>query len=52
MIKKRVFSIYSKEGFKAIILFGSRARENFDENSDYDIDVVVDKHKNYGKKFR
>lgn len=36
-----------KENLKSIVLFGSYARKNYDENSDIDLIVVVDKYKEY-----
>lgn len=48
LIKRKVFSIHSKEEVNAIVLFGSRARGDFNEDSDYDINVFVDKNKDYG----
>lgn len=49
LVKKKVFSLYYKKEVNAIVLFGSRARGDFDEDSDYDINVFVDKTKDYGK---
>jgi predicted nucleotidyltransferase len=42
-IKKIIEDVLAKAGFTlhSIILFGSRARKDFDEESDYDILVIV-----------
>lgn len=44
-IKRTIVEILEKLDIrvKAVILFGSRAREDYQEGSDYDILVVIDK---------
>lgn len=44
-ILKEIFSVYKKKQVKAVILYGSRARGDFNKNSDYDIEVYLDKKK-------
>lgn len=39
-LKERPFMIFSKD-IKGIILFGSKARGNFDKDSDIDLAIIV-----------
>ncbi len=52
LIKSIVRSEQEAEGFKVerIILFGSRARGNYDELSDWDIFVIVNKNLDFPRK--
>ena len=52
LIKSIVLKELKLEGFKVknIILFGSRARGDYDDRSDWDILVVVDEPINFSKK--
>ena len=50
-IKRRVFSKFNPENVNAIVLFGSRARGDHNKDSDYDINVFLNKnYKNLFKK--
>jgi predicted nucleotidyltransferase len=44
-VKKIIFEELHSAGFKPfkILLFGSRSRNDFKKNSDYDLYVIVDK---------
>lgn len=55
---KKIYSSYSKKQIKAVVLFGSRARKDFNKNSDYDIEVFLNlskekknKYNNFDEKF-
>jgi predicted nucleotidyltransferase len=52
-IKRIIIEELEKENIKVhkIILFGSRARGDFNEDSDWDILVVVDRKLNFCKKW-
>lgn len=40
-IKRKIFSKIPKENIKAIVLFGSRARGDYNKESDYDINIYT-----------
>ncbi len=47
ILERTIFSSVGKSSVHAIVLFGSRAREDFTNNSDYDINVYLSReHKN------
>ncbi|MCD6407732.1 nucleotidyltransferase domain-containing protein [bacterium] len=52
-IKKIVTEELEKRGVKLLkmLLFGSRAKENFREDSDWDIFVIVDKKMSFSEKW-
>ena len=41
LIKSKVFKSIDKNKINAIIIYGSRSRGDYNENSDYDIDVYL-----------
>ena len=45
VIQKQIFSVYRKNQVRAVVLMGSRARGDFNKNSDYDIEVYLKKKK-------
>lgn len=45
-IKRKIFSVFDPKNVKAIVLFGSRARGDYNNDSDYDINVFLDKNYN------
>lgn len=40
-IKNVILRIVSKYNYKSIILFGSRARNDYEQNSDYDLLIIM-----------
>ncbi len=40
-IKNVILQIVSKYDYKSIILFGSRARNDYEQNSDYDLLIIM-----------
>ena len=41
-VKKMILKAIEEYDYSAIILFGSRARENYSENSDYDLLLIIE----------
>ncbi len=44
IIKRKIFSKFNQENINAIVLFGSRARGDYNKDSDYDINVFLNKN--------
>lgn len=52
MVKEKIIMVLQQRriGLKDIILFGSRARGDFDENSDYDLLIILNEALNMKEK--